>query len=144
MDAETFERITAAKAKEKGSERIQLLDEDAVVPPPTSISGDTREEKSNRKGKNRKTDGLVDDGKLVSMMLDRVDKPLTPKHEFEVLSSTETDVRKRFIMTISLPDEASTVRDHDFLYMLILFPLVANINRTRHFRCHSFADARPP
>ncbi|KAJ9104622.1 hypothetical protein QFC21_002120 [Naganishia friedmannii] len=109
MDAETFERITAAKAKEKGSERIQLL-EDEVVPPVST--GDIHEEESEGKGKKGKTEGTGDSGKAMSSIPDHAGKPVAPKHEFEVLNSTGTDARKRFIMTISLPDEPiSTEQD---------------------------------
>lgn len=117
MDAETFERITAAKAKEKGSERIKLLNEDEVVAPASATGDGVREDKSKGKGKKGKMEGIVDDGQSVSAVPARIGKPITPKHEFEVLNSLEMDGRKRFIMVISLPDEVSagTCRDQVFV-----------------------------
>ncbi|KAJ9098952.1 hypothetical protein QFC19_006176 [Naganishia cerealis] len=123
MDAETFERITAAKAKEKGIERIQLLEDEDVTgtttaaPAPMSDAGSVGKSKvkGESKGKGR-TEGPVDAGKPVDESAaatpKRSGKPVTPKHEFEVISSTGKDARNRFIMTISLPDEPiSPVQD---------------------------------
>ncbi|KAJ9113185.1 hypothetical protein QFC22_006024 [Naganishia vaughanmartiniae] len=109
MDAETFERITAAKAKEKGSERIQLLDEDEVALLTTSSTGDAREEKPKGKGKKGMTEGTVEGGRVATAAPERSGKPVTPKHEFEVLAPMGTGTRKRFIMTISLPEEPISV-----------------------------------
>jgi hypothetical protein len=106
MDEETFERIMAAKAKEKGLERIQLLDDDAL-PATTSgkdEAGSKAEAAKTTKSTPKKT-AAVESGAPVKQ-----DSTIrTPKHEFQIIQATDKTSRSSFTMTIALPDEVSDV-----------------------------------
>lgn len=104
MDEETFERIMAAKAKEKGLERIQLLDDDAF---PAKTTG------TDEAGLKAETAGTT----IATPKKSAIAAPeapakqdtaiRTPKHEFEIIQRTDKTSRSGFIMTIALPDEVS-------------------------------------
>lgn len=104
MDEETFERITAAKAKEKGLERIQLLDDDSSVPDVAA--------KDEGKGKKESTVQRKPSVKKLkkaepTATEEKSPSRRTPKHEFRIIKSEDDGKRSSFVMTISLPDEVS-------------------------------------
>ena len=107
MDEETFERITAAKAKEKGLERIQLLDEDSSIPdaaPKDEGKGkkDSTVQRKPSVKKSKKAEPTATEGKSVGRR--------TPKHEFRIIKSEDDNKRSSFVMTILLPDEVGICR----------------------------------
>jgi hypothetical protein len=108
MDEETFERITAIKAKEKGSERIQLLEGSSSVPDTTgndegkAKKDDTVQRKASVK-KAKKTAAAVSEEKTTATRM--------PKHEFRIVKSEKDGKRSSFVMTISLPEEVSVRQD---------------------------------
>lgn len=105
MDEETFERITAAKAKEKGLERIQLLEDDEVPAKTTekdvagAMAGTTIPPKTTpEKSANTKPEAP------------KQDVPVrTPKHEFQIIPAPDKIPRNAFVMTIALPEEVSII-----------------------------------
>jgi hypothetical protein len=106
MDEETFERIMAAKAKEKGLERIQLLDDDALPARTTGKdeAGSKAEIAKTTKSSPKKT-AAAESGAPVKQ-----DSTIrTPKHEFQIIQATDKTSRSSFTMTIALPDEVSNV-----------------------------------
>lgn len=107
MDEETFERITAAKAKEKGLERIQLLDEDSSIPDAAAkdegkVQKDSTVQRKPSVKKSKKAEPAPAEEKSTTRR--------TPKHEFRIIKSEDDGKRSSFVMTISLPDEVSTAR----------------------------------
>lgn len=105
MDEETFERITAAKAKERGLERIQLLEDDEVPTKTTekdvagAMAGTTIPPRTTPK-------------KLANTTPEapKQDIPIrTPKHEFQIIPAPDKISRNAFVMTIALPEEVSII-----------------------------------
>lgn len=102
MDEETFERITAAKAKEKGSERIQLLDEAPKAP--ETVGGDDGEVKQDSTVQ-RKSSIKRSKKAAPAPSEETITAIRTPKHEFHIVKSENDGKRSSFVMTISLPEE---------------------------------------
>jgi hypothetical protein len=105
MDEETFERIMAAKAKEKGLERIQLLDDDALPATTTGKdeAGSKAESAKTTKSTPKKTAATESEVPV------KQDTIRTPKHEFQIIQAADKTSRSSFTMTIALPDEVSNV-----------------------------------
>lgn len=103
MDEETFERITATKAKEKGLERIQLLDEDTSTP--NAASKDDGKSKSVDTAVQRKSSVKKSKKAKPASSSESATPIRTPKHEFRIIKSEVGGKRNSFVMTISLPEE---------------------------------------
>lgn len=107
MDEETFERITATKAKEKGSERIQLLDESSVPDTAGNEEGKARQDNTVQ----RKTSVKKSKKPAAAVSGEKTTAIRAPKHEFRIVKSEKDGKRSSFVMTISLPEEVSIRQD---------------------------------
>ena len=105
MDEETFERITAAKAKEKGLERIKLLDDDEAPTKATAkeVAGPTARTTIPPKSISQK----LATTEPVAMKQEAMVR--SPKHEFEIIPAQDKSSRDAFVMIIALPEEVSVI-----------------------------------